>query len=241
MAHSSPSVLSESVLGRLKAPDDEMDELPAGHRRRDVQHHRIAGRGRLRLDHRWFCHLCARREYRRSARALSTGAAVVHSPTFQLLQGLASVIDVLCMGRSSIDLYAHEIGVPITGVKRFDAYVGGCPANVSVGNAPPGVALGAAHGRGHRPGRRLRPRFFETRRRERRLRAAARGTPHQRSGAHHPAARYVSAHFLSRQLRRSGPDDRACEGRAAGTEPGRLSERDGPFRRTEPDRNAVRW
>lgn len=41
--------------------------------------------------------------------------------------------DVLCMGRSSIDLYAHEIGVPITGVKSFDAYVGGCPTNVSVG------------------------------------------------------------------------------------------------------------
>ncbi|MBA3297851.1 MAG: 5-dehydro-2-deoxygluconokinase [Acidobacteria bacterium] len=37
------------------------------------------------------------------------------------------------MGRSSIDLYAHEIGVPLTGVKSFDAYVGGCPTNVSVG------------------------------------------------------------------------------------------------------------
>jgi 5-dehydro-2-deoxygluconokinase len=37
------------------------------------------------------------------------------------------------MGRSSIDLYAHELGVPITGVKSFDAYVGGCPTNVSVG------------------------------------------------------------------------------------------------------------
>ena len=41
--------------------------------------------------------------------------------------------DVLCMGRSSIDLYAHEMGVPITEVKSFDAYVGGCPTNVSVG------------------------------------------------------------------------------------------------------------
>jgi 5-dehydro-2-deoxygluconokinase len=41
--------------------------------------------------------------------------------------------DVLCMGRSSIDLYAHEIGVPITGVRSFDAYVGGCATNVSVG------------------------------------------------------------------------------------------------------------
>jgi 5-dehydro-2-deoxygluconokinase len=41
--------------------------------------------------------------------------------------------DLLCMGRSSIDLYAHQIGVPITAVKSFDAYVGGCPTNVSVG------------------------------------------------------------------------------------------------------------
>jgi 5-dehydro-2-deoxygluconokinase len=41
--------------------------------------------------------------------------------------------DVLAMGRSSIDLYAHEIGCPITDVRSFDAYVGGCPTNVSVG------------------------------------------------------------------------------------------------------------
>jgi 5-dehydro-2-deoxygluconokinase len=41
--------------------------------------------------------------------------------------------DVLCMGRSCIDLYAHQTGVPITRVTSFDAYVGGCPTNVSVG------------------------------------------------------------------------------------------------------------
>jgi 5-dehydro-2-deoxygluconokinase len=41
--------------------------------------------------------------------------------------------DVIAMGRSSIDLYAHEIGRPIADVKSFDAYVGGCPTNVSVG------------------------------------------------------------------------------------------------------------
>ena len=41
--------------------------------------------------------------------------------------------DVLTIGRSCIDLYAHEIGVPLTGVKSFDAYVGGCPTNISVG------------------------------------------------------------------------------------------------------------
>jgi 5-dehydro-2-deoxygluconokinase len=44
-----------------------------------------------------------------------------------------STYDVLAMGRSCIDLYAHQIGVPITEVTSFDAYVGGCPTNVSVG------------------------------------------------------------------------------------------------------------
>jgi 5-dehydro-2-deoxygluconokinase len=41
--------------------------------------------------------------------------------------------DLLTMGRSSIDLYAHQIGVPLTGVSSFDAYVGGCPTNICVG------------------------------------------------------------------------------------------------------------
>jgi 5-dehydro-2-deoxygluconokinase len=41
--------------------------------------------------------------------------------------------DVLAMGRSSIDLYAHQIGVPLCEVTSFDAYVGGCPTNISVG------------------------------------------------------------------------------------------------------------
>src|SRR6185436_12222050 len=37
------------------------------------------------------------------------------------------------MGRSCIDLYAHQIGVPMTEVTSFDAYVGGCPTNIAVG------------------------------------------------------------------------------------------------------------
>ena len=41
--------------------------------------------------------------------------------------------DILSIGRSSIDLYAHEIGASIADVRSFDAYVGGCPTNVSVG------------------------------------------------------------------------------------------------------------
>ena len=46
---------------------------------------------------------------------------------------MARTYDVLAIGRSSIDLYAHQIGVPMTAVTSFDAYVGGCPTNISVG------------------------------------------------------------------------------------------------------------
>jgi 5-dehydro-2-deoxygluconokinase len=42
--------------------------------------------------------------------------------------------DVLAMGRSSIDLYANEIGVTFPEIKSFAAYVGGCPTNISVGS-----------------------------------------------------------------------------------------------------------
>jgi 5-dehydro-2-deoxygluconokinase len=41
--------------------------------------------------------------------------------------------DILCMGRSCIDLYANEVGAPFTEIKSFAAYVGGCPTNISVG------------------------------------------------------------------------------------------------------------
>src|SRR3989454_7754339 len=41
--------------------------------------------------------------------------------------------DILAMGRSSIDLYANEIGAPFPEIKSFAAYVGGCPTNISVG------------------------------------------------------------------------------------------------------------
>lgn len=41
--------------------------------------------------------------------------------------------DILLMGRSSIDLYANDIGAPFPEIKNFAAYVGGCPTNISVG------------------------------------------------------------------------------------------------------------
>lgn len=41
--------------------------------------------------------------------------------------------DLLALGRSSIDLYANEIGAPFEEIKSFAAYVGGCPTNIGVG------------------------------------------------------------------------------------------------------------
>lgn len=37
------------------------------------------------------------------------------------------------MGRSSIDLYANDVGAPFHAIKSFAAYVGGSPTNISVG------------------------------------------------------------------------------------------------------------
>ena len=41
--------------------------------------------------------------------------------------------DILTIGRSSIDLYANDIGASFTDIKSFGAFVGGCPTNISVG------------------------------------------------------------------------------------------------------------
>ena len=41
--------------------------------------------------------------------------------------------DSIHMGRSSIDLYANEVGSPFIDIKNFAAYVGGSPTNISVG------------------------------------------------------------------------------------------------------------
>lgn len=41
--------------------------------------------------------------------------------------------DLLAMGRSSIDLYANDVGAPFVEIESFAAYVGGSPTNIAVG------------------------------------------------------------------------------------------------------------
>lgn len=42
-------------------------------------------------------------------------------------------IDLIAMGRSSIDLYSNDIGAPFPEITSFGAFVGGCPTNIAVG------------------------------------------------------------------------------------------------------------
>ncbi|HEX8338049.1 MAG TPA: 5-dehydro-2-deoxygluconokinase [Pyrinomonadaceae bacterium] len=46
--------------------------------------------------------------------------------------GMEREYDLLTVGRSSIDLYANEVGAPFPEIKSFAAYVGGCPTNIAV-------------------------------------------------------------------------------------------------------------
>src|SRR6266487_6978017 len=52
---------------------------------------------------------------------------------FQSSMSSNPAFDLITMGRSSIDLYANEVGAPFVDIKSFAAYVGGSPTNIAVG------------------------------------------------------------------------------------------------------------
>ncbi len=49
------------------------------------------------------------------------------------MTALTKTYDLIAMGRSSIDLYANDVGAPFVEITSFAAYIGGCPTNISVG------------------------------------------------------------------------------------------------------------
>ena len=53
----------------------------------------------------------------------------------------ATSYDLITMGRSSIDLYANDVGVPFVDIKSFAAYVGGSPTNIAVGTRRLGLKV----------------------------------------------------------------------------------------------------
>lgn len=59
--------------------------------------------------------------------------------------------DIICIGRSSIDLYSNDIGKPFEEISNFSAYVGGCPTNISVGTRRLGLRSSLLTGLGNDP------------------------------------------------------------------------------------------
>ena len=44
-------------------------------------------------------------------------------------------LDVICIGRSSVDLYGEQVGGLLEDMQSFAKYVGGCPTNIAIGTA----------------------------------------------------------------------------------------------------------
>jgi 5-dehydro-2-deoxygluconokinase len=48
-------------------------------------------------------------------------------------------LDVITVGRSSVDLYGEQVGGPLETMQSFAKYVGGCPTNIGVGTSRLGL------------------------------------------------------------------------------------------------------
>ena len=48
-------------------------------------------------------------------------------------------LDVICIGRSSVDLYGNQVGGRLEDMLSFSKYLGGCPTNISVGTSRLGL------------------------------------------------------------------------------------------------------
>jgi 5-dehydro-2-deoxygluconokinase len=55
---------------------------------------------------------------------------------------MAKMLDVICIGRSSVDLYGQQVGGRLEEMASFAKYVGGCPTNIAVGTARLGLKSG---------------------------------------------------------------------------------------------------
>ncbi len=52
---------------------------------------------------------------------------------------LGKPLDVITIGRSSVDLYGQQIGSRLEDITSFAKSVGGCPANIAIGTARLGL------------------------------------------------------------------------------------------------------
>ena len=55
---------------------------------------------------------------------------------------LEAPLDVITIGRASVDLYGQQIGSRLEDVTSFAKSIGGCPANIAVGTSRLGLKSG---------------------------------------------------------------------------------------------------
>ena len=60
----------------------------------------------------------------------------------------SNALDVIAIGRSSVDLYGQQIGSRLEDIATFSKSVGGCPANIAIGTARLGLKSGLITGVG---------------------------------------------------------------------------------------------
>ena len=69
-----------------------------------------------------------------------------------------SRLDVITIGRASVDLYGQQIGSRLEDIGSFAKSVGGCPANIAIGTARLGLQSALHHPRRRRADGPLHPR-----------------------------------------------------------------------------------
>ena len=67
------------------------------------------------------------------------GAPIERETHCAILAGVSTQLDLVAIGRVSVDLYGQQIGSPLEEVSTFAKAVGGCPANVAIGAARLGL------------------------------------------------------------------------------------------------------
>ncbi len=58
------------------------------------------------------------------------------------MEKVETTLDVVTIGRSSVDLYGEQVGGRLEDMSSFAKYVGGCPTNIAVGTAKLGLKSG---------------------------------------------------------------------------------------------------
>ena len=57
-------------------------------------------------------------------------------------RAMAAELDVITIGRCSVDLYGQQIGSRLEDIASFAKSVGGCPSNIAIGTARLGLKSG---------------------------------------------------------------------------------------------------